>query len=69
MINLKIITRTKLGFNIITKRQIAGEGGLAGLLGGDSQLTWILYIFIGLAVLLLVIGGGMELMRWMNTRE
>ena len=37
--------------------------------GENSQLIWILYIFVGLAVLLLLIGGGMELMRWMNSRE
>lgn len=37
--------------------------------GGDNNLMWILIIFIGLAVLLLIIGGGMELMRWMNSRE
>jgi CSLREA domain-containing protein len=50
----------------------SGGGGTepqpAGI-GGDSGLNLILYIFIGLAALLLLVGGGMELMRWMNSRE
>ncbi len=48
----------------------SGEGDLIGDLlgGGGSSFSTILWIFIGLAVLLLLVGGGMELMRWMNSR-
>ncbi len=46
----------------------AGGDTGGGLLGG-SNFSVILYIFIGLSVLLLLIGGGMELIRWMNSRE
>ena len=45
-----------------------GEGDLLGVLMGGGGFSTILWIFIGLAVLLLVVGGAMELMRWLNSR-
>jgi CSLREA domain-containing protein len=46
-----------------------GEGGLFDdLLSGGGGFTTILWIFIGLAVLLLVVGGAMELIRWLGSR-
>jgi len=44
------------------------QGFLDGLLGGGG-ITTVLWIFIILAALLLFIGGGMELVRWMNSRD
>ncbi len=45
------------------------EGGdLFGQLLGGGGFSTILWIFIGLAVILLVVGGAMELMRWLNSR-
>ena len=48
----------------------SGGGDLISelLSGGGSSFSTILWIFIGLAVLLLLVGGGMELMRWLNSR-
>jgi parallel beta-helix repeat protein len=46
---------------------VSTDGG--GLFGLDSGPTMILVIFAGLALLLLIIGGGMELMRWLNSRD
>lgn len=47
----------------------AGDDLIGDLLsGGGGSFSTILWIFIGLAVLLLLVGGGMELMRWLNSR-
>ncbi|MCB2178731.1 right-handed parallel beta-helix repeat-containing protein [bacterium] len=45
------------------------DGGVVAQLFGGGSFTTILWIFIGLAVILLMVGGAMELMRWMNSRE
>ncbi len=42
----------------------AAEGG-----GGRSNLSFLLWVFIGLAVLFLLAGGAMELIRWLNSRR
>jgi len=42
------------------------------LLGGDIAgfpISTILYLCIGAAVLLLLAGGGVELVRWLNSRR
>jgi CSLREA domain-containing protein len=44
-------------------------GGVIQDLFGGGNFTTILWIFIGLAVLLLLAGGAMELVRWLNSRE
>lgn len=54
----------------LTEEAISGAGGGDDQTdGGGSNNSTILFICIGLAVLLLLAGGVMELMRWMNSRE